>query len=214
LFSASYNSTEQKEALVDKLLSVYLTRYGLTTVDQKADFYRVGYWSGAVWLPFHWLFWKTLLGLGMLDDAEDIAMRVVENYSRNYAKLPVCYEKFDLENGQGCGDFSFSGLASIVLNLWAGYRKPGTVSFGFFITPKKIRISDDLLNAELTLACNEKTDVTAVLIVLKANELYGITYSGDFKELRSDKFGCLRFMIPVNESNDTDSVYEIKISIL
>ena len=197
LFSASCNSPEQKKILIDNLLNVYLTQYGLTTVDQKAGFYRKGYWCGAVWLPFHWLFWKTLLGLGRLKGAEKIAMRVVENYNCNYQKLPVCYEKFDLESGQGCGDFSFGGLASIVLNLWAGYRKPGTVSCGFFLIPEEIRINDDLLNASLKLTCLEKTDSTALLIVLQADKLYKITGNKQTQEVQSDKFGCLRFIVPV-----------------
>lgn len=211
LFSASYNSPAQKEILIDKLLNIYLTQYGLTTVDQKADFYRIGYWCGAIWLPFHWLFWKTLLGLGRLEDAEKVAMLVVENYGRNYEKLPVCYEKFDLESGQGCGDFSFSGLAGIVLNLWAGYRKPGTVSCGFFLTPEEIKISDNLLNASLKLSCAEKTDSTAILIVLKANELYQISSNGQVQELQSDDFGCLRFTVPVHKNSKINlSIKHIK----
>ena len=197
LFSASYSSQEQKEVLINNLLNVYMTEYGLTTVDQKADFYRVGYWAGAVWLPFHWLFWKTLLGLGRLEEAEEVAIRVVKNYNRNYEKLPVCYEKFDLESGQGCGEFSFSGLAGIVLNLWAGYRKPGTVSFGFFLTPKTIKVSKDLLNAELRMKCFEKTDKTAILIVLKANQTYQVNVNGSIQTAQSDKFGCIRFTVPV-----------------
>ena len=202
LFSASYNSLAQKEILIDKLLNIYLTEYGLTTVDQKADFYRVGYWCGAVWLPFHWLFWKTLLGQGKLEDAEKVAMRVVENYDRNYQKLPVCYEKFDLESGQGCGEFSFSGLAGIVLNLWAGYRKPGTVSFGFFLTPWTVNVSEDLLSAELKLTCAEKTDTTAIMIVLKANQTYQVDVNGNIQTAESDEFGCLRFMVPVDGNNE------------
>jgi Mannosylglycerate hydrolase MGH1-like glycoside hydrolase domain len=201
LFSASYNSPEQKETLLDNLLNIYLTEYGLTTVNQKADFFRVGYWCGAIWLPFHWLFWKTLLGLGRLEDAEKVAMLVVENYGRNYEKFPVCYEKFDLESGQGCGDFSFSGLGGIVLNLWGGYRKPGTVSFGFFVIPEKIIISNNLLNAELKLSCSEKTASTAILIVLKPDQVYKITINRQIQKLQSNKFGCLEFVAPIAKDN-------------
>ena len=139
----------------------------------------------------------------------EIAMRVVENYSHNYEKLPVCYEKFDLESGQGCGDFSFGGLASIILNLWAGYRKPRTVSFGFFIIPEKIIISEDLLNAELKLLCFEKTASTAILVVLKPNQIYKIIINGTIQEKQSDKFGCLEFITPIAKNYKINNTFKI-----
>jgi hypothetical protein len=198
LFSGSSASKDMQELMVGKLKECYLTEYGLTTVDPKADFYRVGYWNGAVWIPFHWMFWKSLLGMGRLDDAEAVAMNVVETYAANYKKLPVCYEKFDLETGSGCGDFSFSGLASIIINLWAGYRKPGTVSTGFFIIPETVNIAEDFSSMDMEFTVNEKNGSTGILAVLKPQCCYNVTINENECSVQSDEYGCIRLQVPVS----------------
>jgi hypothetical protein len=53
----------------------------------------------------------------------------------------------------------------------------------------------------LEFTCTEQTDSTAILIVLKANELYKITSNGQVQEWRSDEFGCLRITLPVEKNN-------------
>lgn len=209
LFSGTYKSEEQQDVLIDRLMNIYLTEYGLTTVDRNASYYRNGYWCGAVWLPFHWLFWKALLGLGRLAEAKKIALNVVENYLRNYQEFPVCYEKFNRDTGTGCGDFSFSGLASIVLNLWAGYHKPGCISCGFFNIPSEKSVADDLSTFNLRFLSLEKSNSTGILAVLKPDSTYLIETESGTQTLQSDKSGCLQINIPVKENHE----YIIKAKI-
>jgi hypothetical protein len=123
-------------------------------------------------------------------------MNVLKNYARNYEKLPVCYEKFDVESGQGCGDFSFSGLASIVLNLWAGYRKPGTITTGFMVIPVKGEINEDLTQAELEFQSFEKSAETGIIAVLKPDTEFTVSAGNTEFKLLSDKFGRIEFTVP------------------
>ena len=77
LCSNSYDSYEQCNQMLQNLENFYLTNKGLTTVDQNADFFRIGYWCGVIWIPFHWLFWKSLIGIGRIELADKIAKRVL-----------------------------------------------------------------------------------------------------------------------------------------
>ena len=54
----------QKELLWQKLQSPehLWCACGLSTVDQSAPYYRRdGYWNGAVWMPYQWMFFKSAL---------------------------------------------------------------------------------------------------------------------------------------------------------
>lgn len=209
LFCGAELDDARMSAMLDNLMGKYVTGYGLTTVDVDAPFFRKGYWCGAVWMPFHWLFWKALLGMGRIEDAERMAQGIIESYTRNFNNLPACYEKFDQESGEGCGEFSFSGLSTIILNLWAGYRKPGTLTTGFLAIPDTVAIDKDLRKAEIRLTVKERGQSTGVLIVMKPNSRYAVEAGGRSQTLVSDKFGCLRIAAPV-----VDGTANLKISLV
>ena len=66
----------QKELLWQKLQSPehLWCACGLSTVDQSAPYYRRdGYWNGAVWMPYQWMFFKSALDAGLADFAYRIA---------------------------------------------------------------------------------------------------------------------------------------------
>lgn len=203
LFSDSCGTDARREILIRNLIDIYLTPYGLTTVDRDVPWYRNGYWCGAVWLPFHWFFWKAFLGLGRIDEAEKVAMNILNNYASNYKEFPVCYEKFDSETGAGCGDFSFSGLGSIMLNLWAGYRKSGSVTTGFFNVILEKNIAADFSSLALKLLSHEKTSCTGILAVLRPDSIYHVVAGSFSTTLQSDKYGCLRISLPLPENEET-----------
>lgn len=199
LFSSSCPNSERTAAMAGLLIEKYLTAFGLTTVDRDAPFYRKAYWCGAIWMPFHWLFWKALLGLGRLEDADKIALSILGTYERNYRKLPLCYEKFDLETGIGCGEFSFSGLGTIILNLWAGYRKPATLTTGFMVIPDEVSIDGNLSWAKIRLTVKKRCDTTGILLVLKPKCKYTVCVGGHEQCVDSDSFGCLRISVPIGD---------------
>ncbi len=193
LTSGTYANETQKEIMLEKLLSIYMTRYGLTTLDRNAPFFRTGYYCGTIWLAFHWTFWKSLLDCGKLDEAATLANSILYTYALNYQEAPICYELFDLESGRGWGNFHFSGLGSIVVNLWAAYRKPGTVSFGFFATPHEIVVADNLGLVEMTVSAQPGAGCVAVL---RPDTAYQITMNHKSLTLNSDQYGMISFKLP------------------
>ncbi|MFA6101416.1 MAG: hypothetical protein WCV67_01115 [Victivallaceae bacterium] len=193
LTSGSYADEEQKNIMLEKLSGVYMTGHGLTTLDRNAPFFRTGYYCGTIWLAFHWTFWKSLLDCGKLDEAAVLANSILNTYAANYREAPICYELFELESGRGWGNFHFSGLGSIIVNLWAAYRKPGTVSFGFFATPHKIAVAGDLGSAEITVSTQPGAGCT---IILRPDTDYQVSMDNKSLTLKSDQYGMINFMLP------------------
>lgn len=69
-------TAEQAEGLWEKLASEehLWSACGLSTVDRSAPYYRRdGYWNGAVWMPYQWMFFKAALDAGKTGFAFRIA---------------------------------------------------------------------------------------------------------------------------------------------
>lgn len=193
IFSSSYSDERQREILITELFQKYMTPLGLTSVDPKADFYRKGYWCGAIWIPFQWLFWKWFIGQGRLEEAKLIARNFLSAYEKAYLKRPCCFEKIDLETAVGCGDLAFGALAAPVVNLWAAYYKQGTLSLGYETVPVLVNVAEDLSFAEITLISEERSDKTGGLIVMKESSDYILSCEGITKKVRSDENGVVQF---------------------
>ncbi|MCX6992444.1 MAG: trehalase family glycosidase [Kiritimatiellaeota bacterium] len=199
LFSGSYRSDEQKNNLIRRLTSQYLTPLGLTTVDRQADFYRQGYWCGAVWFPFQWLFWKWFMGQGRFREAHTLAHRFLKAYALCYAHRPASYEKIDLETRKGGGDLGFGGLAAPLVNIWAAYHKPGTVSFGFGTTPLAVEITPDLTSATIVVESGAENNDAGGLVVLAPSRKYLVSSCGRRWTRRSNAQGMLEFTFLARE---------------
>lgn len=190
LFSGTWKNSKQKKVILKELFSKYMTKKGLTTVWQEAPFYRNGYWCGAIWIPFHWMFWKFLIGEGLFKEAKIIATRILKTWQKAYNKFPVNYEKFDLETGDGSGSLEFGALAAVLLNLYAAYNNRETKyrCLGWNTIPEKWEVSPQLDKA--TLYVKSTTD-TALRIMLNPKKEYLVTVNGKSKKLCSDNVGGL-----------------------
>ena len=94
------------------------SRCGLSTVDQSAPYYRQdGYWNGAVWMPYQWMFFKAAL------DASPGRLRLPHRRhgaaalaDRVRPQLPLL-RAFMIESGRGAGWHQFGGLSAPVVPL-------------------------------------------------------------------------------------------------
>ena len=194
LFAGIWRDETQRDRLLTELFGKYMTRRGLTTVWPEAEFFRQGYWCGAVWIPFHWMFWKQLIGMGLFDKAEIMAGRIVGTWLRAYRKFPVNYEKFDLATGDGGGSLEFGGLAGVLLNLYAACR--GNVKYrglGWNTLPERWDVSPALDAAEIVL--RSVTD-TGMRIMLLPETRYAVSVNGAKKRFVSDRSGGLNIAFP------------------
>ncbi len=126
--------TPEQEALFIQRLrddAVFWNRCGLSTVDQSAPYFRTdGYWNGAVWMPHQWFVWKTLLDLGQGEIAWQIARTALDTWEREVRATGCSFEHFIITTGRGAGWHQFGGLSSPVLNWFAAYFRPGTLTGG------------------------------------------------------------------------------------
>ena len=198
LFSNTWKDEAQKQVMLKELFEKYMTSKGLTTVWQEAPFYREGYWCGAIWIPFHWMFWKFLIGEGLFNEAKIMAERILRTWYKAYKKFPVNYEKFDLATGDGSGSLEFGALAAVLLNLYAAYNNRTTKyrCLGWNTIPEKWIVSPNLDKAEL---CVKSVTDTGLRIMLKPNSTYIVTINGNKNKLKSDRSGGLNITFPAGK---------------
>jgi hypothetical protein len=125
---------EQERLIFERLSSPerLWTPIGLTTVDQTAAYYKLdGYWNGAVWFPHQWFYWKTLLDLGGLDFAAQIARTALDTWRTEVDASYHCFEHFIVQSGRGAGWHQFGGLSAPVLAWYGAYHRPGRLTTGF-----------------------------------------------------------------------------------
>lgn len=125
---------EQESSLMSKLFDPehLWTRYGISTVDLGAPYFRSdGYWNGCVWMSHQLVLWKTMLDEGRPDLAEKIAYTALNIWEAETERTYRSLEHFMISSGRGKGWHNFSGLSSPILNWFSSYYKQGTVSSGF-----------------------------------------------------------------------------------
>jgi hypothetical protein len=127
-------TVEQEKLFLSRLRDprVFSSEIGLTTVDQSAPYYRDdGYWNGTVWMPHQWFFWRALLDLGEGDLAWQIAQTALHTWEREVRATGCSFEHFIVKSGRGAGWHQFGGLSSPILNWFAAYFRPGTLTGGY-----------------------------------------------------------------------------------
>ncbi|MFQ7726648.1 MAG: MGH1-like glycoside hydrolase domain-containing protein [Ruthenibacterium lactatiformans] len=88
-------TAEQAEGLWEKLASEehLWSACGLSTVDRSAPYYRRdGYWNGAVWMPYQWMFFKAALDAGKTGFAFRIADTALRLWQDECAASYHCFE--------------------------------------------------------------------------------------------------------------------------
>lgn len=191
LFSESWQDDADRDELLRQLREKYLTARGLTTVWPGASFFRTGYWCGAIWIPFHWMFWKEFIGMGRFAEASEIAEKMVRTWLRAYRKAPFNYEKFELSDGSGSGSLEFGGLAGVLLNLYGAARNQLQYRLlGWNTIPEKWEVSAGRDHAVIRL--RSVTDCGAGVKLLPGKRWLG-TVNGRTSVYRTGKDGNLYF---------------------
>jgi len=172
---------QQAQMLKNLLSEAHLrTPIGLTTVDQSASYYRRdGYWNGAVWMPHQWLFWKTLLDFGMLDEAFRIAETALQVWQAEVARTGNCYEHFIVETGRGAGWHQFSGLSCPILNWFGTYFTPGRLSGGHNLWISQLKVSNKATQIEASLKIiGQARHAPGLIATLTPASGYEVTWNG------------------------------------
>lgn len=149
------------------------TSIGISTVDQSADYYKDdGYWNGAVWMPYQWIFFKAMLDCGECDFAFQIAHTALELWRKEVDASYNCYEHFLIASGRGAGWHQFSGLSSPVLQWFRSYYTKGTVTCGHSGWITNVQWEEDAVGVTATLRFIDSHKKTYVLMVLNPNHQY------------------------------------------
>jgi hypothetical protein len=181
---------EQQTRLLEYLSSDQhlWTQYGLTAVDQSADYYRHdGYWNGTIWLSHQWFFWKTMLSIGQAEMAHRIALTALELWRRETEVSYRCFEHFLVDNGRGAGWHEFGGLSAPVLNWFEAYYRPGRLTGGLDLWVSHQEWTQD----HSSLTANFRNygppgQLSTLLVTLNPAYLYSVSWNGQavaFKEL-------------------------------
>ena len=151
------------------------SKIGLSAVDASAPYYRVdGYWSGTVWFPHQWFFWKTMLDLGRPELALAIAQRALETWRAEVDETYNCFEHFLIETGRGCGWHQFSGLSTPVMIFFAACYCPGTFTVGFdaWVVTSHFEESNRTFSAEVSVPAGSTSRRRSFLVCLEAGPKY------------------------------------------
>lgn len=157
----------QAQGLWEKLESTehLWTDCGLSTVDQSASYYRNdGYWNGAVWVPYQWIFFKAALDCGRTAFAKRLALAQLELWEKECRSSYHCFEHFMLESRRGAGWHQFGGLSAPITQFYAGLYRPGTLTTGFdtFVRSAQWSEGKEQLAAVLDCRTSGKRSILAV----------------------------------------------------
>jgi hypothetical protein len=179
---AGIMTPHQKSLALERIFSPSRcwTPLGISVVDQSAPNFRMdGYWNGTVWFCHQWTFWKTMLDLGELEKANQIAFKALDIYSKYVDSTYYTPELFRLENMSGAGWKHFSGLSSPLINWFASYYIPGTLTTGFdvMVMAQKFSETKDRFEGEFELK-NIQNETPAIIICMKQGLKYKTTING------------------------------------
>ena len=166
-------TAEQAEGLWEKLASEehLWSACGLSTVDRSAPYYRRdGYWNGAVWMPYQWMFFKAALDAGKTGFAFRIADTALRLWQDECAASYHCFEHFMIESRRGAGWHQFGGLSAPVAQWFAAYYVPGTLTTGFDVFVQCARWLPGNAGLEAELYCT-RPGRTAVLAALAPGKM-------------------------------------------
>lgn len=180
--ASGVGDAERERAMLENLFDErrLWTNAGLTAVDLTAPYYRAdGYWSGTVWMPHQWFFWKAMLDLGRPDLAFAIASRALELWRDEVNESHHCFEHFLIETRRGCGWHQFSGLSTPVLAFFAACHCPGhlTVGFDAWVEESVFSENNRAFDGRLRLS-SRSHGPRAVLVRLEPATRYRVEWNG------------------------------------
>lgn len=203
---------KQQEGLLGKIFSEehMWTPAGICVVDKEADYYRNdGYWNGAVWMPHQWFMWKTMLDLGRTDLAFRIADTALELWKKETDETYFTYEHFIADIARGAGWHQFGALSAPVLNWFAAYYQPGTITAGFEVWINMQKFDPDSSGYTASIAFDKLTKAHVRSLIVCLNPAYSYTVKINHKPVDfTERFrGLLEISLP---STNADCELEIK----
>ncbi len=208
---------EQGEKIIGNMFSNkhLWTQIGISIVDLSAPYYKDdGYWNGSVWMAYQWFLWKTMFDMGRMDLAFKIAKTSLDVWQNEVEDSYGCYEHFNIKSLRGTGRRNFSGLCSPVMNWFAAYFVPGTITCGFdtWIMCKKFKDRNSFLYAEIKFGINEicanVTHGTGLLIVMNPEYRYKVSWNCTEINYEEKMPGVLEMKLPCNELNGVLKIYK------
>lgn len=201
--AAGICTQHQKEVLLNNLFSEdkLWTPYGISTVDKSASYYSMdGYWNGCVWMPHQFILWKSMLDMGLTDHARQIAFTALDVWNKECSLTYLSFEHFIIASGRGAGWHNFSGLSSPMVNWFASYFRPGTISTGFDTIVESKRFSDnfDALEASLIFDKDAKGRKVAVLVCMDPSKNYSAKCNGKPVQMSSPYRGFLEITFTIS----------------
>jgi len=166
LFAGACNE-KQADAIWKKLETdgILMSDCGLSTVDRTAAYYRKdGYWNGAVWLPYQWMFFKAALDAGKADFAFRLSDTMLKLWEGECEASYHCFEHFMIESRRGAGWHQFGGLSSPVTQFYASYYRPGTLTTGFDTFVEKAEWQEGFGALDAVLAVTKPGRATVIAV--------------------------------------------------
>ncbi|HNT75106.1 MAG TPA: trehalase family glycosidase [Anaerolineae bacterium] len=197
--TAGICTPEQEACLVAALMSPerMWCRYGLSTVDQSAPYYRDdGYWNGAVWMAHQWFVWKALLDLGRAAEAHRIAKTALDVWQAEVADSYNCFEHFIVQTGRGAGWHHFGGLSAPVLNWYGAYHRPGRLTVGFDTWIEALTVAPDATALSARLRHFGAPHHAPVALVTLKPGAYTATWNGQVLPSAARYPGTLEVQLP------------------
>ncbi len=197
---------EQEEGFLEKIFSDehMWTPAGICVVDKEAAYYRNdGYWNGAVWMPHQWFMWKTMLDLGKTDYAFKIANTALELWKKETDETYFTYEHFIADIARGAGWHQFGALSAPVLNWFAAYYQPGTVTTGFEVWINKQKFNEDNSAYTASLAFDKLTKAhsRSMIVCLNPAYSYSVKINNKLLDFTEKHKGLLEVTLPATNAD-------------
>lgn len=204
-------SVAQKQAaqLIKVLMNKkrLFTDFGLTTVDKTAPYFRDdGYWNGYVWAPHNWFFWKALLNYGYPREAEKLAMNLLKGFANAYEQtfnIPEC-----LHHKLGSPAYGpyFTGLTSVMLDMYNAYFGADNITAGWDIYTTK---TSNAHKIHIDINAPFFTGKTTVAINLAPEKNYRLmSDDGKTSKIKTNRHGNAYINLNIQKQHTSITVQE------
>lgn len=198
---AGISSAEQEQKMLNNLLTPgrIWSQAGLSTVDQSASYYSdAGYWNGAIWMPYQWFFWKSLLDMGRADDAFRIAETALGLWQKEVDTSYHCFEHFLIQTQRGAGWHQFGGLSSPVLCWYHAYFQIGRLTLGWDCWLSSLTFDEPFTHMEAVLetTTGRAHVAPACIVTLSPDHHYQATWDKETLAVNERFPGVLEITLP------------------
>ena len=208
---------DQRVAMLNNLKNpkALWTPMGLTTIDQRSPLFRMGYWNGAVWVPYQWIFWKAMLDYGETSFAKWIVERLMENCYLSAKTRWRTYERIGLDEKPETshGVKGFAGLSAPALDCYLAYYQPGRVTTGYdvYMSQRTYDPANRALSVRLKpdYSDDRSGEKFTVLVTMHPGE-YVVAWKGQTVDTIPQTDGCMALELLCEDSEGVLSVRAVQ----